>query len=171
MALPIMNLWINPFEICLYSTWDSILRKDKSLTLHIMKACCVVEAWLHSFLTCGGIAPFILNLGSRWRWMVNLGPDRFTSGKRAIPIPIELVVGWTLPVGSLLSCAPVGNSISIIRLSSSQPSPCANRADPIPVRIFIHVKLCVITPLKTKCRLLYLKTQFVPRTKHFSSRL
>ena len=26
-------------------------------------------------------------------------------------------------------------------------------------------------PLKTKCRLLYLKTQFVPRSKHFSSRL
>ena len=26
-------------------------------------------------------------------------------------------------------------------------------------------------PLKTKRRLLYLKTQFVPRSKHFSSRL
>ena len=26
-------------------------------------------------------------------------------------------------------------------------------------------------PLNTKCRLLYLKTQFVPRCKHFSSRL
>ena len=29
----------------------------------------------------------------------------------------------------------------------------------------------IINPLKTKRRLLYLKTQFVPRTKHFSSRL
>ena len=29
----------------------------------------------------------------------------------------------------------------------------------------------VINPLKTKRRLLYLKTQFVPRSKHFSSRL
>jgi hypothetical protein len=28
-----------------------------------------------------------------------------------------------------------------------------------------------INPLKTKHRLLYLKTQFVPRSKHFSSRL
>ena len=28
-----------------------------------------------------------------------------------------------------------------------------------------------INPLKTKRRLLYLKTQFVPRSKHFSSRL
>ena len=28
-----------------------------------------------------------------------------------------------------------------------------------------------INPLKTKSRLLYLKTQFVPRIKHFSSRL
>ena len=28
-----------------------------------------------------------------------------------------------------------------------------------------------INPLNTKCRLLYLKTQFVPRSKHFSSRL
>ena len=29
----------------------------------------------------------------------------------------------------------------------------------------------LIDPLKTKRRLLYLKTQFVPRSKHFSSRL
>ena len=28
-----------------------------------------------------------------------------------------------------------------------------------------------VKPLKTKRRLLYLKTQFVPRSKHFSSRL
>jgi hypothetical protein len=28
-----------------------------------------------------------------------------------------------------------------------------------------------INPLKTKLRPLYLKTQFVPRSKHFSSRL
>ena len=28
-----------------------------------------------------------------------------------------------------------------------------------------------INPLKTKCRLLYLKTQFAPHSKHFSSRL
>jgi len=28
-----------------------------------------------------------------------------------------------------------------------------------------------INPLKTKRRLLYLKTQFIPRSKHFSSRL
>ena len=28
-----------------------------------------------------------------------------------------------------------------------------------------------INPLKTKRRLLYLKTQFVPRSKHFSTRL
>jgi hypothetical protein len=32
--------------------------------------------------------------------------------------------------------------------------------------IFVH-----INPLKTKRRLLYLKTQSVPRCKHFSSRL
>ena len=29
----------------------------------------------------------------------------------------------------------------------------------------------LINPLKTKLKLLYLKTQFVPRSKHFSSRL
>ena len=28
-----------------------------------------------------------------------------------------------------------------------------------------------VNPLKTKFKLLYLKTQFVPRSKHFSSRL
>jgi len=33
-------------------------------------------------------------------------------------------------------------------------------------------KICLFfNPLKTKCRLLYLKTQFVPRCKHFSSPL
>ena len=31
--------------------------------------------------------------------------------------------------------------------------------------------VCIFNPLKTKRRLLYLKTQFVPRSKHFSSRL
>ena len=30
---------------------------------------------------------------------------------------------------------------------------------------------CHFSPLNKKRRLLYLKTQFVPRTKHFSSRL
>ena len=33
------------------------------------------------------------------------------------------------------------------------------------------VKSILINPLKTKRGLLYLKTQFVPRSKHFSSRL
>ena len=32
-------------------------------------------------------------------------------------------------------------------------------------------KLQEINPLETKCRLLYLKTQFVPRSKHFPSQL
>ena len=33
-------------------------------------------------------------------------------------------------------------------------------------------RFCVnISPLKTKRRLLYLKTEFLPRSKHFSSRL
>ena len=34
-----------------------------------------------------------------------------------------------------------------------------------------HVAAQHINPLNTKRRLLYLKTQFVPRSKHFSSRL
>ena len=36
------------------------------------------------------------------------------------------------------------------------------------VRILLNYSL---GPLKTKRKLLYLKTQFVPRSKHFSSRL
>ena len=35
----------------------------------------------------------------------------------------------------------------------------------------VHKQCVYINPLKTKRRLLYLKTQFVPRSKHFSSRL
>ena len=38
--------------------------------------------------------------------------------------------------------------------------------------MFIYAKYVMyINPLKTKRRLLYLKTQSVPRSKHFSSRL
>jgi hypothetical protein len=33
------------------------------------------------------------------------------------------------------------------------------------------MKSCIVNPSKTKLSLLYLKTQFVPRNKHFSSRL
>ena len=39
------------------------------------------------------------------------------------------------------------------------------------IYIEAHSASSVINPLKTKRRLLYLKTQFVPRSKHFSSRL
>ena len=35
----------------------------------------------------------------------------------------------------------------------------------------VHVKEDNISPLNTKRRVLYLRTQFVPRSKHFSSRL
>jgi hypothetical protein len=46
---------------------------------------------------------------------------------------------------------------------------------PNPVRKVGKLKNLVpvfyIKPLKTKCRPLYLKTQFVPRSKYFSSRL
>jgi hypothetical protein len=35
----------------------------------------------------------------------------------------------------------------------------------------LHVGRIRVNPLKTKRRLVYLKTQFVPRCKHFSSRL
>ena len=38
----------------------------------------------------------------------------------------------------------------------------------INISIRVNIK---VNPLKTKRRLLYLKTQFVPRSKHFSSRL
>ena len=38
-------------------------------------------------------------------------------------------------------------------------------------RYILVAKNVRINPLKTKRRLLYLKTQFVPRSKHFSSRL
>ena len=34
-----------------------------------------------------------------------------------------------------------------------------------------HVEFLNVNPLKKKRRLLYLKSRFVPRSKHFSSRL
>ena len=36
---------------------------------------------------------------------------------------------------------------------------------------WLYTAIEYINPLNTKRRLLYLKTQFVPRSKHFSSRL
>ena len=37
--------------------------------------------------------------------------------------------------------------------------------------LIVYDKYLYFNPLNTKSRLLYLKTQFVPRSKHFSSRL
>ena len=45
------------------------------------------------------------------------------------------------------------------------------RADPANVYKKWFPEFQVSNPLNTKRRLLYLKTQFVPRSKHFSSRL
>ena len=39
------------------------------------------------------------------------------------------------------------------------------------LNLVVHKETARLNPLKTKRRLLYLKTQFVPRSKHFSSRL
>ena len=54
-------------------------------------------------------------------------------------------------------------------------SPCLDKATrkfPVIANSQYSVLLSVkINSLKTKRRLLYLKTQFVPRSKHFSSRL
>ena len=50
-----------------------------------------------------------------------------------------------------------------------------NIARRIPFNVIVNISTfydkCLINPLNTKRRLLYLKTQFVPRSKHFSSRL
>ena len=46
-----------------------------------------------------------------------------------------------------------------------------NSGHGITVKALIHSTQVQINPLKTKSRLLYLKTQVVPRSKHFSSRL
>ena len=53
-------------------------------------------------------------------------------------------------------------------------SPSDSDVQPIQtnINIFIHHKgIIYINPLKTKRKLLYLNTQFVPRGKHFSYRL
>ena len=51
-------------------------------------------------------------------------------------------------------------SVSVLSYATSPPTPHPNQ---------LHFSSS--KPLKTKRRLLYLKTQFVPRSKHFSSRL
>jgi hypothetical protein len=38
-----MNLRMNSFKKCLYSTWEHVLREGKSVPLYIMKACAVEE--------------------------------------------------------------------------------------------------------------------------------
>jgi hypothetical protein len=36
----------------------------------------------------GGIAPWILILGTRWKWVVSFTPCRFTPSGRSPPVPI-----------------------------------------------------------------------------------
>jgi hypothetical protein len=51
----------------------------------------VFTPWRH--IGVGGITPLILNLGARWRRVVNLTPWPFYPRVRT-PVPIELEAGW-----------------------------------------------------------------------------
>ena len=65
-------------------------------------------------------------------------------------------------VGPAMYSSP--NIIIVIKLSDELGGGYSKKSkDETSMRYF--------NPLNTKCRLLYLKTQFVPRSKHFSSRL
>jgi hypothetical protein len=72
----------------------SILRQFKSCPCasltehHAMKAYLVSE----------GIAPRILDLDTRWRWMVRQRPDRFTPREKALGTQIG---GWVGPTAGL----------------------------------------------------------------------
>ena len=59
----------------------------------------------------------------------------------------------------------IDNFISILQQAAQEATPLWNTQ-----RATIYTP-SAINPLNTKRRLLYLKTQFVPRSKHFSSRL
>ena len=48
---------------------------------------------------------------------------------------------------------------------------CRSVVNISPQTVAVSRAYTMLDPLKTKRRLLYLKTQFVPRSKHFSSRL
>jgi hypothetical protein len=69
------------------------------------------------------------------------------------------------------SSAEVKDRVELYLYSPSGPSwPVLGWNLPLPLPYQFEGTSCV-NPLKTKSRPLYLKTQFVPRCKHFSSRL
>jgi len=51
----------------------------------------------HAMQTCwgsGGIAPCILDLSSRWRWMVKFTPQQLYSQEKKPQYPLDRGVGW-----------------------------------------------------------------------------
>ena len=66
---------------------------------------------------------------------------------------------------------PLSSKLSPHHHPILEHSPDATNQVSHPYRGTDKATLLFINPLKTKRRLLYLKTQFVPRSKHFSSRL
>jgi len=65
----------------------------------------------------------------------------------------------------------LGNDISSYNASPAFLCDCTLHFVPSSFKYLYHALQCNINPLKTKHRLFYLKTQSIPRCKHFSSRL
>ena len=108
--------------------------------------------------------------------MVNKGAQGPTGYSRRSLVPQTLRIFWTRH--KFLSMTriepqfsghqPHDNGSALIDISCAA---CRHYV----VDVYAHMHVCVskfnFNPLNTKRRLLYLKTQFVPRSKHFSSRL
>ena len=76
-------------------------------------------------------------------------------------------LGWNRKLKAVYGCKRESKRLKILILH--------NKALYIPFTKYCdggdEIKEDEIDPLKTSCRLLYLKTQFVPRSKHYSSQL
>ena len=115
------------------------------------------------------MTPPILNLGVTWRKAVTSRPGLFNPRKEPNGQELGGPTRAGLDVlGYLNACTYVHvkhSEIIAFRLWNSHEvsQPGRNMS-----RTLVNK---LINPLKTKRSLLYLKTQFVPRSKHFSSRL
>jgi hypothetical protein len=69
--------------VSLYSLWFCQVLYEKIFSVHAMKA----------YSGSRGIAPLILNLSTRWRWVVNFTPQLLYPQKISL-VPIDYDAGW-----------------------------------------------------------------------------
>ena len=117
-------------------------------------------------------ARFNMKINPGFQWQKKLSKGRFFTSKSSLNLRKKLIKcciwGIALYGAETWTLRKIGQKYKEIfemwRWRRMEKISCTNYVRNEEV-------LCRVNPLKTKRRLLYLKIQFVPRSKHFSSRL